>query len=143
MKEKRNMCCYKRLDGIGCGREAEFKIVYGNEVSDVTESCASHIGHLVDDKIERFEVIRIPRGFQVGDTVKICAALEGAPDEIYKVIRNTDGKLALDDVMGTALDELKPEAINLVEECEICHGKGSTIDHHDPCSNCGGDGFIK
>lgn len=28
-------------------------------------------------------------------------------------------------------------------ECEICHGKGSTTDHHDPCSNCGGKGYIE
>ena len=99
---KKTMCCAITPNGR-CKKEAEFEIVYGNEVSDVTESCASHIGHLVDDRMERFEVIRISGGFRVGDTVKVCAALEGAPDEIYKVIRNMDGKLALDDVMGTAL----------------------------------------
>ena len=27
------------------------------------------------------------------------------------------------------------------EECAICHGKGSTTDHHDPCSECGGSGY--
>jgi len=52
-------------------------------------------------------------GLKPGDTVKVCSALKGAPDEIHKIIRNTDGKLALDDVMGTALDELKPESIKL------------------------------
>ena len=28
-------------------------------------------------------------------------------------------------------------------ECDICHGEGSTTDHHDPCSNCGGKGYIE
>ena len=29
--------------------------------------------------------------------------------------------------------------------CEICHGKGlaSSTDCHDPCSNCGGTGYIE
>lgn len=27
-------------------------------------------------------------------------------------------------------------------ECEICYGKGFTTDHHDPCSNCSGKGYI-
>lgn len=53
---------------------------------------------------------------KVGDTVKVAAALKGAPDETYKIIRNTDGKLALDDVMGTALDELKQGAVQLVKK---------------------------
>ncbi len=39
-------------------------------------------------------------------------------------------------------------ATNLVveeekEECEICHGQGSTTDHHDSCNNCGGKGYIE
>lgn len=29
------------------------------------------------------------------------------------------------------------------EECEVCHGEGYTTDHHDPCSNCGGKGYIE
>lgn len=48
-----------------------------------------------------------------GDTIKVSSAVKGAPDEIYKVIHNTDGKLAIDDDMGTALSELNPEAIKL------------------------------
>jgi len=28
------------------------------------------------------------------------------------------------------------------EEYEICHGEGSTTDHHDPCSNCDGKGYL-
>lgn len=28
------------------------------------------------------------------------------------------------------------------EDCPICHGKGSTTDHHDPCSECGGSGKV-
>ena len=48
-----------------------------------------------------------------GDTVKVSAGLKGAPDEIYKIIRGKGGNLILDDVMGTALSELNPEAIKL------------------------------
>ena len=29
------------------------------------------------------------------------------------------------------------------EVCPICHGTGSIYDHHDPCSNCGGKGYIE
>ena len=29
-----------------------------------------------------------------------------------------------------------------MEDCSICHGKGSTTDHHDPCSECGGTGKV-
>ena len=29
------------------------------------------------------------------------------------------------------------------EVCPICHGEGSTTDHHDPCDNCDGKGYIK
>lgn len=28
------------------------------------------------------------------------------------------------------------------EECSICHGQGSTTDHHDPCTECGGSGRV-
>ena len=27
------------------------------------------------------------------------------------------------------------------EECSVCHGRGFTTDHHDPCSECGGSGY--
>jgi len=138
------MCCYISSSGRECEKEAEYKLVYGNSPDDVTESCSSHIGHLVDDRIERFEVIRISGGIMEGDTIKVCAALQGAPDEIYKVIRSSkSGELILDDVMGTALSELKPEVVQKVEECEICHGVGATTDHHDPCTECGGSGYYE
>lgn len=29
------------------------------------------------------------------------------------------------------------------EDCPVCHGKGATIDHHDPCSECDGVGKIR
>ena len=29
------------------------------------------------------------------------------------------------------------------EDCPVCHGKESTIDHHDPCSEYGGSGKDK
>jgi len=29
------------------------------------------------------------------------------------------------------------------DECSVCHGKGFTVDHHDPCSNCDGKGYIE
>ena len=29
------------------------------------------------------------------------------------------------------------------EVCPICHGEGSTTDHHDPCDNCDGKGYIE
>ena len=28
------------------------------------------------------------------------------------------------------------------ELCPVCHGKGSTTDHHDPCTECGGNGKV-
>ena len=163
MKDKQIMCCIVR-----CKKEAEFEVCYGNEVSDISEVCASHIGELVNmgdsrgRKVNSFTAHRIRgdngvRGYtgmpchadvgdedccgifmipkhgsifcnecntsinvaikllkiKEGDTVKVRASLEGQPDEIHKVIRNTDGKLALDDVMGTALGELNPEAIQI------------------------------
>ena len=27
------------------------------------------------------------------------------------------------------------------EECTICHGEGFIVDHHDPCTECGGSGY--
>lgn len=59
MKENKTICCFVERNGRRCKRKAEYEIIYGNEASDVTESCASHIGELVDDKIARFEVVRI------------------------------------------------------------------------------------
>ncbi len=47
----------------------------------------------------------------------------------------TDGFVEVED------KELR-EYLKEKEECEICHGEGSTTDHHDPCSNCGGEGYI-
>lgn len=41
--------------------------------------------------------------------------------------------------------EICPECGDLMfeeEMCLICHGKSSTYDHHDPCSNCSGKGYI-
>jgi len=143
LNKNKIMCCYISPSGKKCEEEAEFTVIYGNAPNDATESCSCHIGELGDNDSGRFEVIRISGGFQVGDTVKVCAALQGAPDEIYKIIRNMKGKLALDDVMGTALSELRPEVVQKVEECSICHGKGSTTDHHDPCTECGGSGYYE
>ena len=83
------------------------------------------------------------RKIKEGDIVKVESAIKGASDEIYRVICSSKtGELILDDVMGTALSELRPEVIQILEECEICHGAGSTTDHHDPCSNCDGKGYI-
>ncbi len=28
------------------------------------------------------------------------------------------------------------------EDCSICHGKGYTIHHHDPCTECDGSGKV-
>ncbi len=82
--------------------------------------------------------------FIIGDTVKVMSATRGAPDEIYRVVRSKKtGELILDDVMGTTLGEIRPGVIQKVEECSICHGEGYTTDHHDPCSNCGGKGYIE
>ncbi len=134
-------CCFVNTKGSWCGKEAEFEVVYGNAPSDVTESCARHIGELVDDRIERFEVGRISGGIMEGDTVKVSASLKGAPDEFHKVIRGKNRNLIIDDAMGTDLMEFSPEAIQKAEPCEICHGKGSTTDHHDPCTECGGKGY--
>lgn len=144
VKEK-IMCCFIRLDGSSCEKKAEYEIVYGNSSADVTESCSSHIGELVDDRIERFEVIRISGGIREGDTVKICSAINGAPDEFHKIIRGKNGNLILDDVMGTPLIEIDPESIQKVskeENCPVCHGKGATTEHDDPCSECGGGGKV-
>jgi len=48
----------------------------------------------------------------------------------------TDGFVEVED------DELREYLKEKEEECSICHGKGSTTDHHDPCSNCGGSGKV-
>lgn len=32
---------------------------------------------------------------------------------------------------------------NEKELCPVCHGKGATTDHHDPCSECGGSGYYE
>ena len=145
MKEQ-ILCCYISPSGKKCKKEAEFTVIYGNAPNDATESCSCHIGELGDNDSGRFEVVRLNKEKEVikeGDTVKVEAAIRGAPDEIYRVIRSSTTKeLILDDVMGTALSEIRPEVIQKVEECSICHGKGSTTDHHDPCSNCGGKGYI-
>jgi len=29
------------------------------------------------------------------------------------------------------------------KDCPVCHGKGATTDHHDPCSECGGSGKVE
>lgn len=40
--------------------------------------------------------------------------------------------------------EICPKCGDLMfEMCPVCHGAGSTTDHHDPCSNCGGKGYIE
>ncbi len=143
MNKEKIMCCFIGKDEKDCKIEAEYMIIYGNGPDDVTESCACHIGELVDDRVERFEVIRISGGIMEGDTVKVKAALRGAPDEFYKIVRGKNRNLILDDVMGTDLMEINPKAIQKVEECSICHGEGATTDHHDPCTNCGGKGYIE
>jgi len=60
MKEEKTMCCFIGQDGKNCKKEAEFEIIYGNSAADITESCTSHIGELVDDNINSFEMYRLP-----------------------------------------------------------------------------------
>lgn len=80
-----------------------------------------------------------------GDTVKVRSAIEGAPDEVFKVIRDKEGDLVLDDVMGTEIKDINPQVIQKInneEDCPICHGLGYVIHHHDPCTECDGSGKI-
>lgn len=35
------------------------------------------------------------------------------------------------------------EAVKTKEKCTVCHGKGFTTDHHDPCTECGGSGYYE
>lgn len=76
-----------------------------------------------------------------GSFVRVVGSLKGMPSEIYKVLCDKNRGLILDDDMGTSLAELSPTAVERVEECSICHGEGSTTDHHDPCTECNGKGW--
>ena len=51
--------------------------------------------------------------YEEGDEVIVSFAIEGAPSERHKVILGKEGKLILDDDMGTKLTDLNPEAIDL------------------------------
>jgi len=60
-KAEKIMCCFIGLDGKDCELKAEYAIYYGNSEADYTHSCASHIGELVDGRIDKFTVYRLPK----------------------------------------------------------------------------------
>lgn len=112
----KTMCCFIGQDGKSCKSEAEFEVIYGNAPGDVTESCARHSGQLVDDRIERFEVVRISGGIMEGDTVRVKGSLEGQPSETYKIVHGKNGNLILNDDMGTDLMELNPRVVQKLKK---------------------------
>ncbi len=42
-------CCFVAPSGAFCHELASFQIIYGNSPSEVTESCSTHIGDLIQD----------------------------------------------------------------------------------------------
>ncbi len=54
MSKERIMCCC-----LGCTKEAEYIVIYGNAPNDATESCVQHVGELGDNDTGRFEVVRL------------------------------------------------------------------------------------
>jgi len=60
-----------------------------------------------------------------GDTVKVCSALKGAPNNFYKIQLGKNGALILNDAIGTKLSELNPGAIQKTyNDCPKCNGSG-------------------
>lgn len=52
-------CCFISHGGTHCKEVAEFEVTYGTAPHKITESCASHIGHLIDDDTVTFTVHKI------------------------------------------------------------------------------------
>ncbi len=116
-----------------------------NDNSVVCNECGMSINDAVSKLYKEKEAYQQHFEVEVDDFVTVINSLKDAPDETFRVTRSKKlGALMLNDMVGTELHELYPEAIRgVIKPCSICHGEGSTTDHHDPCSNCGGKGYIE
>ena len=89
---KKTLCCVITPNGR-CKKEAEFEITYGNEVSDVCESCASHIGEVVNMGDSRGRIVGRFVGIRIEEKEEcsICHG-EGSTTDHHDPCSNCGGE---------------------------------------------------
>ena len=79
-----------------------------------------------------------PNGKECEKEAEFTVIYSNAPNDVTESCSCHIGELVDDNIGRFEVIRLNKEK----EECSICHGEGATTDHHDPCSNCGGEGYI-